>query len=63
MRPLGSIERIKEIDTMFETAKGWGSWMVQCANEREALVNQLNASGQNIEHKYQARTNNGGRVS
>lgn len=54
--------RIAEIDAMFEAATGWGSWMVECANEREALVNRLAKAGVMVEHKYQARTDNGGRV-
>lgn len=53
-----AIKRVAEIDAMFEQATGWGSWMVECANEREALANQLG-----IEHKYLARTDTGGRVS
>ena len=56
------ILRIAEIDAMFETATGWGSWMVSAASEREALVNELRKSGHNIPHKYQARTSDGGRV-
>jgi hypothetical protein len=54
--------RIAEIDLMFEQARGWGSWMVMCANEREGLVNQLNAEGHQIEHKHKARSGVGGRV-
>lgn len=42
--------RIAEIDKMFEEATGWGSWMVECANEREALADQFG-----LPHKYQAR--------
>ena len=52
------IKRVAKIDLMFESATGWGSWMVECANEREHLANQLG-----IEHKYLARTGTGGRVS
>lgn len=48
--------RIHEIDTMFEGATGWGSWMVMAANEREDLVDRLNSQwGEKIEHKWQAR--------
>lgn len=48
--------RIAEIDAKFEAAKGWGSWMVMVANEREDLVNRLNSQwGEKIEHKWQAR--------
>ena len=57
------LSRISEIDGYFEGATGWGSWMVTCANEREKLVNDLNANGHNIEHKNQARTGGGRRVS
>lgn len=42
--------RVAEIDKMFEAATGWGSWMVMCANEREALADCFG-----FEHKYQAR--------
>jgi len=56
------LTRIAEIDAMFEQARGWGSWMVMCANEREGLVNQLNAEGHQIEHKHKARSGVGGRV-
>jgi hypothetical protein len=55
-------ERVAEIDAMFETAMRWGSWMIMCANERESLVNNLQAQGVNIEHKYQARLANGDRT-
>lgn len=57
-----ALKRIDEIDQMFETAAGWGSWMVSCANEREALVNGLRANGVLVEHRYQARTADGGRT-
>lgn len=50
-------KRIAEIDAKFEAAKGWGSWMVSAANEREALANRYN-----LPHKYQARTASGGRT-
>lgn len=43
-------QRIAEIDVMFEGAKGWRSWMVMLANEREDLATQLN-----LPQKYQAR--------
>jgi hypothetical protein len=42
--------RIAEIDAMFESAKGWGSWMVMVANERERLAEKCG-----LEHKWQAR--------
>lgn len=42
--------RIAEIDKMFEEATGWGSWMVMCANDREALADQFG-----LPHKWQAR--------
>jgi hypothetical protein len=57
------IERIAEIDAMFEEATSWGSWMVMCANEREGLVNELSKSGVNIEHKWLARTSDGRRTN
>lgn len=50
-----SLRRIAEIDTMFEEATGWGSWMVMCANERENLVDRLNFAGIKTGHKWQAR--------
>lgn len=50
-------KRIAEIDAMFEAAKGWGSWMVGAANDREALALKFGFA-----HKYQARTPGGGRV-
>lgn len=56
------IARIKQIDAMFRDASGWGSWMVTAANEREALVNQLNNEGHSLKHNYQARSSTGGRV-
>jgi len=46
-----AVNRIAEIDLWFAGATGWGSWMVECANEREALANHWN-----LPHKYQART-------
>lgn len=49
--------RIAEIDAMFERAIGWGSWMVEAANEREALATKYG-----LPHKHQARTADGGRV-
>lgn len=54
--------RIAEIDAMFERAKGWGSWMVMTANDREALVDRLRAAGEDIDHKHLARTMWGGPV-
>jgi hypothetical protein len=55
--------RIKNIDELFDGATGWGSWMVMAANEREALVNKLQANGVKIEHKWLARTADGGHTS
>ena len=52
-----AVKRIAEIDAMFEQATGWGSWMVECANEREALADKYQ-----LPHKYQARSEGGGRV-
>jgi hypothetical protein len=40
-----AIDRIAQIDRMFEDATGWGSWMIMSANEREDLVDQLRAGG------------------
>lgn len=56
-------QRVAEIDRMFDEAKGWGSWMVSVSNERRILVNQLRNEGYVVEHKHQARTASGGRVS
>lgn len=50
-----ALKRIAEIDAMFEEARGWGSWMVMCANERENLVDRLNFVGIKTDHKWQAR--------
>ncbi len=52
-----AITRIEEIDHSFENATGWGSWMVEAANEREALANKFN-----LPHKHLARSGSGGRV-
>lgn len=49
--------RITEIDSMFESASGWGSWMVTAANEREKLADKFG-----LEHKYRARTFDGNRT-
>ena len=49
--------RIAFIDSMFDAASSWGSWMVEAANEREALANQFN-----LPHKHQARTGSGQRT-
>ena len=57
-----ALDRIAKIDAMFDDARSWGSWMVGCANEREALVNNLARFGVAVEHKYLARTGSGGRV-
>lgn len=54
--------RIIEIDALFGAAVGWGSWVVEAANEREAIVNRLRALCHNISHRYQARTSGGHRV-
>lgn len=45
-----AIERVAKIDAMFESATGWGSWMVECANEREDLATKFG-----LPQKYQAR--------
>ena len=49
--------RIAEIDEMFATAKGWGSWMVAAANEREALADRYG-----LPQQFQARTSAGDRT-
>lgn len=57
-----ALARISAIDADFEGATGWGSWMISCANEREGLVDRLRANGVEIEHRFQARTSDGGRT-
>lgn len=57
-----ALSRITEIDRLFTDTISWGSWMVTAANEREELVNYLNARGVPKEHKYLARTGSGGRT-
>lgn len=52
-----AIKRVAEIDAKFESATGWGSWMVMCANEREALATRFG-----LEQKWLARTGSGGRT-
>lgn len=47
------LKRIDEIDSWFETAKGWGSWMVGMSNERHGLVRQLRDHGIEIEEKWE----------
>lgn len=54
--------RIAAIDALFDSATGWGSWMVSAANEREALVARLQAAGEAIEHEHLARNMWGGRI-
>lgn len=49
------IDKIAQLDRDFEDARGWGSWMVMAANERERLVNRLATLGHAIPHKWQAR--------
>lgn len=58
-----AMARLAKIDEVFADARGWGSWMVGLANEREALVNNLARFGVVVAHKYLARTGSGGRVS
>jgi hypothetical protein len=58
-----ALKTIAQYDEMFDRATGWGSWMVEAANDRERLVNKLNANGHEIEHKNLARTADEGRVS
>ena len=57
-----AIDRIAQIDRMFEDATAYGSWMVMCANEREGLVDRLRSDGVMVEHKYQARLGDGSRT-
>jgi len=59
LTPGEMLDRVAEIDAMFEEATGWGSWMVMAANEREGLVNRLRATGHQIEHNYLASTDGG----
>ena len=54
--------RIAEIDSWFARDNGWGSWMVEMGNEREAIVNRLRSAGEADEHKHRSRTATGGRV-
>ena len=56
--------RLAELDAMFADATGWGSWMVEVANEREALVNKMAREyGVRVPHAHLARTPSGGKVS
>lgn len=49
----GKLERIALIDAMFESATGWGSWMVEASNERFGLVERLKKYDATIiPHKY-----------
>ena len=50
-----ALVQIAEIDKAFEDATGYGSWMIERANTREALVNMLRGRGIMIDHKHQAR--------
>lgn len=52
-----AIERIAAIDSMFDLATGWGSWMVMAANEREDLATQFG-----LPQKHQARCADGSRT-
>lgn len=52
-----AVERIAQIDAMFESATGWGSWMVGCANEREDLATRFG-----LPQKYNARNGDGSRT-
>lgn len=58
-----TLARIAEIDGMFAEASHWGSWMVSCANEREALVDDANRRWNlGLKHQWLARTACGGRT-
>ncbi len=54
-----ALERISEIDRLFDTPKRWGSWMVGAANERAALVTKLREHGFHIKHKWLVRIYSG----
>lgn len=54
---ISGIRRIGEIDAMFATATGWGSWMRTTSNERKALVNDINRIyGLSLRHNHEFRT-------
>ncbi len=46
-------KRIKEIDTLFENATNWGSWMSTASHERKGLVNKLREKGIFLPHKWE----------
>ena len=52
---VAKLERITQIDFMFDAATGWGSWMVTAANDRERLVDDLQAAGWPVTHDNLAR--------
>ena len=43
-------KRLAEIDAIFYAATHWGSWMIELANEREALAEKFGFA-----HKHLAR--------
>lgn len=53
------LARVAEIDSKFENAMGWGSWMAEASSERRCLVRQLAANGITVEHKWELRTADG----
>jgi hypothetical protein len=54
--------KIEHIDDMFQTASGWGSWMVMASNDRYSLVEEAARLGYQMEHKYVAKDGSGNRV-
>ncbi len=53
MTPDAKLARIAAIDTMFEKATAWGSWMWDASGERYSLVERLKKyDGVEVEHKY-----------
>lgn len=51
--------KITEIDAMFESATGWGSWMASASAYRRSLVIQARHHGVIIENKHECRTSSG----
>lgn len=58
----GLFERMIEHNPLLVLPLAWDSRMRDLSSGREALVNQLNAEGHNIEHKYQAGCEDGSRT-
>lgn len=53
--PAEALSRIAEIDKMFVSAQGWGSWMAEASNERKGLVHKLADVGIIVAHNYELR--------